>query len=67
MSEENAQAPTPEETPSTETEKPKATWEYKKRFGIIGEMEKVIDMTLSATQAEIKALKRKLDKLTYGN
>jgi len=64
MTEETPQAPTPEEAPSAK--KPKATWEYKKKFRIINEMEKVIELTLSATHSENKSLRRKLDKLTYG-
>ncbi len=45
----------------------KAEWSYKRTFGINEEMKKVIGLTISATQSEVTALRRKLDKLTYGS
>lgn len=47
-------------------EEPKATWERREEFRIVGEMRKVVNLTIDATEHEIAALRRKLDKLTYG-
>lgn len=41
-------------------------WEYKEEFGIVGEMKKVINLTIQATEMELEALRRKLERLTYG-
>ena len=40
-------------------------WQQR-RFKINGEMEKVIDLSIKATEAEIAGLKRKLARLQYG-
>ena len=75
MPDDPTQNPAPEAaTPSEEAPpKPgmpprgKAEWSYKRTFGINEEMKKVINLTISATQAEVTALRRKLEKLTYGS
>lgn len=49
-------------------EKPKTPeWQYKKEFEINKRMKEVVKLTISATQAELDGLRRKLDKLTYGS
>jgi hypothetical protein len=52
-----------EETPAPEAPK----WEYKTEFGINTQMREVVRLTVSATEAEIKLLRRKLEKLQYGS
>jgi hypothetical protein len=48
-------------------EAPKYSWEYKKEFGIIQEMRKVVLLTKQATELELDGLRRKLERLTYGS
>jgi hypothetical protein len=55
--------PSVEEPP----QQPAFNWERKDRFRILGEMRKVVRLTVSATEAELAVLRRKLDKLTYGS
>jgi hypothetical protein len=62
MPDENEKVP---ETPPAE--EPKASWNYKKTMGIHEEMQKIVHLTISATQSEITALRRKLEKLQYGS
>ena len=50
-----------------EAEEPKATWEFKKEFEINRRMKEVIGLTIKATESELKVLRRKLDKMTYGS
>ena len=60
MSEENATPtpdPTPEEAPKVEGP-PRAEWRYKTEFGIVNEMRNVIHLTLAASEAELKVLRR---------
>ncbi len=45
--------------------KPKATWE-KREFAINEKMKEVCRLSVAATEAEITALRRKLEKLQYG-
>lgn len=42
-------------------------WEHKTSFGITGQMKQVIELAMSASQAELKVLRRKLEKLQYGS
>lgn len=60
MSDENK----PKEEPAA-PEAPK--WEYKKEFGINTQMREVVRLTISASEAEMKLLRRKLEKLQYGS
>ena len=46
-------------------EAPKAAWE-KREFAINEKMKQVCRLGIAATEAEIKALRRKLEKLQYG-
>ncbi len=56
-----------EETAAPEEEPKKGpAWEYKKDFAINNTMREVIGLTVSAAEAEINVLKRKLAKLQYG-
>lgn len=43
------------------------SWQYKTEFGINTRLREVIKMTIEASTLEVEALKRKLDKLTYGS
>lgn len=65
--EEPGVAPPPEVSDAPEPEKPQINWEQRDDFGINREMTKVVNLTISATQAEIQALRRKLEKLQYGS
>lgn len=52
----------------TEEEKPAgAQWEYKEEFAIVGQMKDVVKKTMEATEMEIAALHRKLERLQYGS
>jgi len=42
-------------------------WEYKKEFEINKRMKDIVKLSISATEAELAMLRRKLDKLTYGS
>ena len=53
------------ETPASEPEGPK--WEYKEKFKIHEDMKQVLSLSISAAQMELKHLRRKLEKLTYGS
>jgi hypothetical protein len=58
------------ETPAAEgipPETPQANWEYKEKFKIHEDMKEVVNLTISASQMELKHLRRKLEKLTYGS
>ena len=57
--------PPAQEEPTSEREPPK--WEYRTRFRINDEMTKVVGLTIKATEHELVALRRKLNKLTYGS
>jgi len=50
-------------------DKTAASWEHKKLkdFKIHGHMKDVIKQTIKASEAELKVLRRKLEKLTYGS
>lgn len=41
-------------------------WEHRE-FKIHGKMQEVVNLSIKATEAEIAALKRKLEKLQYGS
>jgi hypothetical protein len=43
------------------------TWEQRTDFRINKQMREVVGMTISATQAQITLLRRKLEKLQYGS
>jgi hypothetical protein len=60
---------------NTETEERKVTegdnspapqWEYKNEFALVSNLREVIKLTMKATEAEISALQKKLEKLQYG-
>jgi hypothetical protein len=42
-------------------------WQYRKTLKINQRMAHVVNLTIEATKAEIKVLRRKVDKLTYGS
>lgn len=46
-------------------DKPKAVWE-KREFALNEKMKEVCRLGIAATEAEITALRRKLEKLQYG-
>ncbi len=48
-----------------EQENPKAVWE-KRQFRLNEKMKDVCRLSIAATEAEINALRRKLEKLQYG-
>lgn len=58
---------TDEVSPEEGAEEPKAAWEYKEEFEVNRRMKEVIGLTIEATQAELKVLRRKLNKMTYGS
>ncbi len=45
----------------------KANWEQRTRFKINDEMLKILKLAKEASESEIKALQRKVDRLTYGS
>ncbi len=51
------------EDPKTEAPQ----WEHKTEPGIHNKMREIIHLSISASEAEIKVLKRKLEKLQYGS
>ena len=67
MSEEDTK--TPPETPSAEPQ-PEGPlppqWEYRRNFKITEKMKNIVNLTMEATQSEIKRLRKRIDKLTYG-
>ena len=42
-------------------------WEQRSELKITGKMREVVKMTISATNSEIAALRRKIERLTYGS
>ncbi len=44
-----------------------AKWEHKSEFAIVGQMREVVKLTMVATESEIQALHRKLERLQYGS
>jgi len=61
-------ADTWEPTPSGDSEptEPKASWEYREEFGISKQMREIVKVSKEVSEKELDALRRKLDKLTYG-
>lgn len=66
MSEDQMQPNEETTTEEPKAEEPGPKWEYKKEFAVTGQMREVVKMTVAATEAEIQALHRKLEKLQYG-
>jgi hypothetical protein len=75
MADENSNRP-PEE-PTTPTEDPKVSpnytgvqpppsWEYRKNFKVTDRMIEIVSLTIDASRAEIRRLRRKVEKLQYG-
>lgn len=60
MKTEEPEAPT-EETP------PAAQWEQKTEFAVVGHMRNAVKTAMTATEAEIAALHKKLERLQYGS
>lgn len=56
-----------EEAKPEEPAAPKHVWEQRNEFKINGRMREVVNLTISATEAELAVLRRKLEKLTYGS
>jgi hypothetical protein len=57
---------TPEDQdPQVETSKPQ--WERREGLALNQRMKEVLQLTKQAAEQEIAALRRKLDKLTYGS
>lgn len=52
---------------SEEKDQTTPEWEYKTRFRIVDELRTVTQKAKEASEKELKALRRKLDKLTYGS
>lgn len=46
---------------------PPPTWEYRKNFKVVDKMQKIVELTVEVSRAEIKRLRRQIDKLTYGS
>lgn len=53
----DATEPNAAETPS---------WEYRDEFKINQRMKEMVHLAVEATESELAALRRKLDRLTYG-
>lgn len=51
---------------SNDTTKDAPAWKYTEEFGISKRLKDVLKVTLKVTEAEQEALRRKLEKLTYG-
>jgi hypothetical protein len=45
----------------------KASWEQRTRFKINDEMLKILDLAKKASESEIKSLRSKVERLTYGS
>lgn len=58
-----AEAEVPPEEPKPEP----AKWEHKSEFAVVGHMREVVKLTMAATENEIQALHRKLERLQYGS
>lgn len=56
-----------EEKKDEEPTKPKPEWVHKKEFRIVGELRNVVGLAKDASEKEVAALRRKLDRLTYGS
>lgn len=54
-------APPPEEPKQKPPE-----WQYKTEFGINTRMREIIGKTIEVSELELKTLRHKLDRLTYG-
>lgn len=48
-----------------EEEKP-PQWEHREEFGISKQMREIVKVSKEVAEKELDALRRKLDKLTYG-
>jgi len=46
---------------------PPGVWQYRRTLKINQRLVHVCNLTIDATKMEIKALRRKVDKLTYGS
>lgn len=57
--------PPPPSGDSEPTEQ-KASWEYREEFGISKQMREIVKVSKEVSEKELDALRRKLDKLTYG-
>ena len=42
-------------------------WEYRKNFKVVDKMQKIVELTVEVSRAEIRRLRRQIDKLTYGS
>jgi len=49
-----------------EPEKPKHNWQYKKRLPIYDRMSEILKLAITATEKQVEAERRKLEKLQYG-
>ena len=56
-----------DEKPQEEVAPEAPKWERKSEFGINTQMREVVRLTISASEAEIKLLRRKLERLQYGS
>lgn len=66
MSDEIKSDPPVPEASSSEGPSP-PQWEQKSEFAVVGHMKEAIRATMSATESEIAALQRKLERLQYGS
>jgi len=61
----------PNEVEDKEDSKEKAPeppkWEYRSEFGAVKQMREIVGLTMKATESEIEALHRKLERLQYGS
>jgi hypothetical protein len=51
---------------SEDEEKKPPVWEYREEFGISKQLREVAKTAREVAEKELEALRRKLDKLTYG-
>lgn len=54
-----------DETQKEET--PPAEWEKREEFRVVKEMKVVVGKSIEATEMELSALRRKLERLQYGS
>jgi hypothetical protein len=46
---------------------PPPQWEYRTNFKVNDRMKDIVNLSIEVSKAEIKRLRKKIDKLTYGS
>jgi hypothetical protein len=56
-----------DEPPAEPPAPPPPQWEYRTGFKVVGRMKEIIHLSIEVSNAEIRMLRKKIDKLTYGS